>query len=481
MKKKYSIPSRKEDFSAWYQAVISYAELASHGKVKGTMVIEPYGYALWEKIKYELDFQIKSKMMAHNMAFPMLIPYSLFAQEGEHVEGFSPELALVTHAGGKDLSEPLVVRPTSEVIIHSYFKEKIFSWRDLPLRVNQWCSVVRWEMRPRLFLRTTEFWWQEGHTAYATQQEAKEDVMRAITMYKDFCHDSLLIPVIVGEKPEHERFAGALETWTIEGVMQDGKALQMGTSHLLSQDFAKVQGISFQGKENSQNSPFLTSWGVTTRLIGALIMSHGDDRGLVLPTKIAPYLLTIIPIYQNEDEKTAVMDAILKITSFLSSFNITFFVDDSSKTLSGKRFSSEVRGMPFLIEIGPRDIKANQIKLISRIGLNHSLFDFSLFLEKSTELFESFSLLCAAHDNKVKEIASLSYNISLLPQSASPQKGKVYTTYWCCQDYDRLPDAFSVRCFLDSEHYSSQDTACCVHGKEKCVQKLRKVLIAQAY
>jgi prolyl-tRNA synthetase len=297
---KRGITKRDEDFSRWYTDVIAGARLADYSPVKGCMVIRPSGYALWEKMQFNLDRMFK-ETGHENAYFPLLIPESFLEKEAEHVEGFAPECAVVTHGGGKELEEPLIIRPTSETIIWSMYKKWIMSYRDLPLLINQWCNVLRWEMRTRLFLRTTEFLWQEGHTAHATEAEAEEETLRMLDIYRTFAEDYAAIPVIAGKKSEREKFAGAVHTYTIEALMQDGKALQAGTSHNLGQNFAKAFDVTFQDQRGEQQFVYATSWGMSTRMIGALIMTHGDDQGLVLPPRLAPLAVVFIPIFKGKE------------------------------------------------------------------------------------------------------------------------------------------------------------------------------------
>ncbi|MDM7916493.1 MAG: proline--tRNA ligase, partial [Candidatus Eisenbacteria bacterium] len=301
------ITPRAEDFSRWYQDLIQRAELADHSPVRGCMVIRPNGYAIWEKIQRGLDGLIK-ETGHQNAYFPLLIPESFIHKEAEHIEGFSPELAVVTHAGGEKLEEPLVLRPTSETIIYSMFAKWVQSYRDLPLLINQWANVIRWEMRTRLFLRTTEFLWQEGHTAHATEEEAEEETRRMLDVYRTFAEQWMALPVYAGRKTDAEKFAGALRTYSIEAMMQDGKALQAGTSHNLGQNFAKSFGLQYQTADNRMDFCWNTSWGVSTRLVGALIMGHSDDNGLVLPPRLAPIEAVIVPIWKSEEEKSAVAE-----------------------------------------------------------------------------------------------------------------------------------------------------------------------------
>jgi len=358
----------KINLAEWYQEVIHQAELADNSPVRGCIVIRPYGCEIWETIKSLLDKRIKET--GHkNAMFPLLIPESFLKKEADHVAGFAPEIAVVTHAGGKQLAEPLVVRPTSETIIHYMFAQWIKSYRDLPLLINQWANVVRWEMRPRAFLRTTEFFWQEGHTAHATEKEALDEVLMMLSIYKDIAENYLAIPVITGKKSEGEKFPGAITTYTFEGFMPDGKALQMGTSHLLSQSFAQAFDMQFQTKEGGLAYPWLTSWGTTTRLVGALVMSHGDIKGLVLPPRIAPIQVVIIPIYKTEAEREQVLIVAHKIKNELGDKARVFIDEDEHKTPGSKFYHWEMRGVPLRLEIGPRDLTEDQAIMTDRLDL----------------------------------------------------------------------------------------------------------------
>lgn len=361
---KQQLPDKETQFSDWYNEVVYQAELADLAPVRGCMVIRPYGYALWEQIQKVLDHKIK-QTGHQNAAFPLLIPESFLKKEAKHVEGFSPELAVVTHAGGKELEEPLVVRPTSETIIHYMFARWLRSWRDLPLKINQWASVVRWEMRTRPFLRTTEFWWQEGHTAHETAEEAQEEVLLMLEQYRDLAERFLAIPVVTGKKSELEKFAGADITMTFEGLMPDGKALQMGTSHRISQSFAHAFEMKFQDREGKLAYPHLTSWGATTRLIGALIMVHGDNKGLVLPPAVAPYQLVIIPIIKSGD--TAVVAKAHELAERLGKTFRVYCDDADHQTPGAKFYHWELRGVPFRIEIGPRDLAQGVVVMVNRL------------------------------------------------------------------------------------------------------------------
>ena len=353
------ITPRARDYALWYQDVIAGAVLAEPAQVvKGCMVIRPHGYAIWEKMQADLDRRFK-ETGHQNACFPLLIPMSFIQKEAEHVEGFTPELAVVTHAGGKELEEPYVIRPTSETIIGHFFSRWIDSWRDLPLLINQWANIIRWELRTRLFLRTGEFLWQEGHTAHATHEEAQGEVQRMLDVYRDFCHERMALPVIQGIKTANERFAGALETRCIEGLMQDGKALQCGTSHDLGQNFGRAFNVTFQDQKGERDFAWQTSWGVSTRMIGALIMAHSDDDGLVLPPRLAPIHVAIVPIYKKPEEKVAVMEVASRIAAELRDDGLTVALDDRDDVRPGaKYYEYERKGVPLRLEIGPRDIQA---------------------------------------------------------------------------------------------------------------------------
>lgn len=360
------ITPRSEDYSKWYTQVIRQAEMADYTPVRGCMVIRPYGYALWENVKEQLDTRFKAT--GHqNAAFPLFIPMSFIEKEAEHVEGFKPELAVVTHGGGKKLEEPLVVRPTSETIIGYMYSQWIQSYRDLPVLINQWANVVRWELRPRLFLRTTEFFWQEGHTAHATHEEAEEETLRILDIYTDFAVNEAAIPVIPGRKSDSEKFPGALTSYTIEAMMGDKRALQAGTSHDLGQNFAKVFDIQYLDADQKQQHCWTTSWGVSTRMIGAIIMAHGDDQGLVLPPRLAPTQLVIVPIIpkNNDQAKQVVTQTVDAICETLG--GIRFHVDDRYERSPGWRFNEwELKGVPLRVEIGPRDIENQQVVFARR-------------------------------------------------------------------------------------------------------------------
>jgi len=358
------ITPRNEDYSQWYLDVIREAELADYGPVRGTMVIRPYGYAIWEAVRDTLDEMFKAT--GHqNAYFPMFIPMSFLEKEQEHVEGFAPELAVVTHGGGKELSEPLVVRPTSETIINYMFANWIQSYRDLPLLINQWANVVRWELRTRPFLRTLEFLWQEGHTAHATAEEAEEEALRMLGVYKTFANEHAAVPVVDGRKTDREKFAGAVRSYTIEALMGDGRALQSATSHNLGQNFAKAFGIEFLDEDNELTYAWQTSWGLSTRFVGAIIMTHGDDQGLRLPPRMAPIQMVIVPIWRKEEQRGEVMAAVEGIRSELGA-NVRLHVDDTDQRPGWKFNEWEMRGVPLRLEIGPRDVESGTVVLARR-------------------------------------------------------------------------------------------------------------------
>ena len=363
------ITPMSEDFNEWYTDIIQQAQLADYSPVKGTMVIRPYGYSLWEGVQAYLDKKFK-ETGHENAYFPLFIPNSFIQKEAEHVEGFSPELATVTHAGGKELEEPLVVRPTSETIINHMFAKWIKSHRDLPMLINQWANVVRWEMRTRLFLRTSEFLWQEGHTAHKTQEEATSEALQMLDIYTEFAENAAGVSVVKGIKSANERFAGATTTYSIEAMMKDKKALQAGTSHELGQNFSKAFEIQYSDENNELQYPFQTSWGVSTRLIGMIIMAHGDDKGLQLPPKLAPTQSVLIPIIPNDDSKSVVLETVNKLHEELRE-SYRMKIDDRDNISPGFKFNEwELKGVPLRIEIGPKDIEKNSVVFSRRDGVD---------------------------------------------------------------------------------------------------------------
>ncbi len=359
------ITPRSEDFSRWYTDVVRRAELADYSPVKGSMVIRPYGYAVWELMQASLDARFKATGHV-NAYFPLFIPESLLRKEAAHVEGFAPQVAWVTHGGDEELEERLVVRPTSEAIIGTMYAKWIQSWRDLPLLINQWANVVRWEKVTRLFLRTTEFLWQEGHTAHETREEAEAEALRMLGVYKDFAESELAMPVRDGRKTDSEKFAGAEVTYSIEALMGDGRALQAGTSHMLGQNFSKVFDIRFQARDKSLQYVWQTSWGMTTRLIGGVIMTHGDDSGLILPPRIAPHQVVIVPIPRGNWQET-VLPRAREAAATLTAAGVRVMLDDREEYTPGWKYAEwELRGVPLRIEIGPRDIAKSQVLVVRR-------------------------------------------------------------------------------------------------------------------
>jgi prolyl-tRNA synthetase len=378
-----ALPKRSENYSDWYNEIVKRADLAENSAVRGCMVIKPYGFAIWEKMQRALDDMFKATGHV-NAYFPLFVPKSFLEKEEEHAEGFAKECAVVTHyrlKAGPDgkglvvdpeakLEEELIVRPTSETVIWNTYKNWIQSWRDLPLLINQWCNIVRWEMRTRLFLRTTEFLWQEGHTAHATEQEAVEETERMLGVYATFAEEWIGLPVVKGLKSPNERFAGAVETYCIEGLMQDGKALQCGTSHFLGQNFSRSFDVQFVNKENQLEYPWATSWGVSTRLMGALIMAHSDDNGLVLPPKLAPIQVVIVPIYKTPEDLAKISENVIPVFEELKAAGISVKYDDDDKQRSGWKFAEyELRGVPVRLGVGMRDLENGTIEVARRDNL----------------------------------------------------------------------------------------------------------------
>jgi len=383
------ITKKSEDFPQWYTDVVRKAELADYTPVRGCMVIRPYGYALWENIRDALDAMIKATGHS-NMYFPLLIPESLLMKEAEHVEGFAPEVAWVTHGGNQKLEERLAIRPTSETIIGTLYKKWIRSHRDLPVLINQWANVMRWEMRTRLFLRTAEFLWQEGHTFHATDAETVDEVEKMLECYRVLAEDWLAMPVIKGRKTESEKFAGAEYTKSIEALMSDGRALQSGTSHHLGQNFTKAYDITYADKENQRSYPYGTSWGLSTRIIGALIMCHGDDAGLIIPPRVAPIQVVIVPIYRGDEQRAVVEAAVSKLKASLTGIRV--HVDDRDEKPGYKYNDWELRGVPLRVELGPRDIEAGQAMIVERIDREKVAVPIGDLPARLTEMLEQFHL-----------------------------------------------------------------------------------------
>ncbi|KKP25234.1 MAG: Proline-tRNA ligase [candidate division TM6 bacterium GW2011_GWF2_30_66] len=465
----------QKDFSQWYQDIVYEAELVDQAPVRGCFVIRPYGTEIWDNIKSVLDKRIK-ETGHENALFPLLIPLSFINKEAQHVEGFAPELAIVTKAGGKDLEEPLVVRPTSETMIHFMFAKWIKSWRDLPLKINHWANVVRWEMRPRAFIRTTEFFWQEGHTAHATKEQALEEVLLMLQEYVNLAQDYLAIPVIKGRKSEKEKFPGAEKTYTFEALMQDGKAVQMGTSHLLSQSFAKSFEMQYQDKEGKLAYPFLTSWGATTRLVGALIMSHGDQKGLVLPPKIAPIQVVIIPILKKNADNSAVMDMANLVKSKLEGFARVKIDSDETKSPGAKFFKWELKGVPVRMEIGSRDVESKSVVVADRLGMakesvyidNIENYIRELLENIQNTMFERAKERLAAQWHKKEKLADFGPEMQEI--------GGFYQTGWCqdpeCEKELKKYQA-STRCVLEEKTFKK-----CFNCDKDSVSD---VLVAKSY
>ena len=403
-----ALTPQAEDFPRWYQDVVAKAEMADNGPVRGTMVIRPYGYAIWERIQAEIDLRIK-EAGAQNAYFPLFIPESYLSKEAEHVEGFSPELAVVTHAGGEQLAEPVVVRPTSETVIGEFMAKWVQSYRDLPLLLNQWANVVRWELRPRLFLRSSEFLWQEGHTAHATYEDAARYAMKIHTeVYNDFLEKVLAVPTYLGIKPPSERFAGAINTMTCEGMMRDGKALQMATSHELGQNFARAFEITFQSEEGQAALCWTTSWGASTRLVGGLIMAHGDDNGLIVPPLLAPIQAVVIPV-RDEPE---VLEACEKIAGELKAKGVRVQVDRGRGSFGRRLTDWEIKGVPVRVEVGPRDLAEGVVTVVRRDSGEKTALSLAEVAQKVVEGIEvqqaeMFANARAFRDAKTHDVDSI--------------------------------------------------------------------------
>lgn len=467
------LTSRSENYSQWYNDLVVKADLADNSAVRGCMVIKPYGYAIWEKIQAELDRMFKETGHV-NAYFPLFIPKSFFSKEASHVEGFAKECAVVTHYRLKNdpdgkgiivdpdakLEEELIVRPTSETIIWSTYKNWIQSYRDLPILVNQWANVVRWEMRTRLFLRTAEFLWQEGHTAHATREEALEETTKMVNVYATFAEEFMALPVIKGVKSANERFAGALETYCIEALMQDGKALQSGTSHFLGQNFAKAFDVRFTNKEGREDFVWATSWGVSTRLMGALIMAHSDDNGLVLPPKLAPFQVVIVPIYKQMEQLDAISEKVKEIIAKLKSFGISVKFDNNDTKKPGWKFAEyELKGVPVRIAIGPRDLENGTAEVARRdtlekqvvsmenieiyiqqllIDIQENIYNKALrFREEMTTPVDSFEEFKEVLQNKGGFIAA---HWDGTPETEQKIKDETKATIRCIP-FDQVPEA----------------------------------------
>ena len=486
------LTSREENYAQWYNDLVIKSGLAENSAVRGCMVIKPYGYAIWEKMKGELDRMFKAT--GHeNAYFPLFIPKSFFTREAKHVEGFAKECAIVTHYRLKTdeetgeiivdpdakLEEELIVRPTSETIIWNTYKNWVQSYRDLPILINQWANVVRWEMRTRLFLRTTEFLWQEGHTAHATRQEAEDETTQMVNIYAEFAENFLGIPVLVGSKTESEKFAGAVETLTIEALMQDGKALQAGTSHFLGQNFAKAFDVQFTNREGKLDYVWATSWGMTTRMIGALIMAHSDNNGLVLPPKVAPIQVVIIPIYRGDDELPPIAEVANKMKDELSAMGISVKFDDRDTQKPGWKFAEyELKGVPVRIAIGPRDIENGTVELARRDTLEKKVMPqegISAYIKALLEEIQEniYQKALAFREKSTHKVNSWDELLDVLEN-----KGGFALAYWdgTLESEDRIKETkASIRCLIkDAE---PEEGKCVVSGKPS----KQRVVIAKAY
>ena len=470
------ITPMSEDFNEWYTDIIQQAQLADYSPVKGTMVIRPYGYSLWEGVQAYLDKKFK-ETGHENAYFPLFIPNSFIKKEAEHVEGFSPELATVTHAGGKELEEPLVVRPTSETIINHMFARWIKSHRDLPMLINQWANVVRWEMRTRLFLRTSEFLWQEGHTAHKTQKEATSEALQMLDIYAEFAENAAAVSVVKGIKSANERFAGAITTYSIEAMMKDMKALQAGTSHELGQNFSKAFEIQYSDENNELQHPFQTSWGVSTRLIGMIIMAHGDDKGLQLPPNLAPTQSVLIPIIPNEDSKSLVLETVNNLHEELRK-DYRIKIDDRDNISPGFKFNEwELKGVPLRIEIGPKDIENNSVVFSRRDGVNGkssiSIDDVSQKLKENLDDIQS-NLLETSKNFRKENTIHVDSKAELI-DTLNSTPGFV-TCYWDENTSDEIEikdlTKATLRCYLlDNEDSAKSVNNESVEGKKAIFSK----------
>lgn len=476
----HKLPSRSEDFSEWYNQLILRAELADYAPVRGCMIVRPYGWALWEHIQQALDRRFKAT--GHmNAAFPLLIPKHFIDKEAAHVAGFSPELAVVTIGGGKELEEPLVIRPTSETIIGHAYAKWIRSYRDLPILINQWNSVVRWELRTKLFLRTLEFFWQEGHTAHATYEEAEAETRQMLDIYTDFALHDAAIPVIRGRKSESERFAGADRTYSIEAMMGDGKALQAGTSHNLGQNFAKAFNIRYSDRDGTLQYCWTTSWGLSTRFIGAIIMVHGDDQGLILPPRLAPFQVVIVPIFTHDKEKAVVLETAKTVHAELMAADIRVKMDERDGLTPGYKFNDwEMRGVPLRLEIGPRDVAKGTVVLTRRDkpgkeGKSWVALDglagviAETLVDIQTSLYERALALRNTNTYNPKDYAEFTTVV---------EKGFALS-YWCgsrmCEEYIKEETKATIRCIpLEQSGEQGECIYCGQPAKEK-------VIFAKAY
>jgi prolyl-tRNA synthetase len=471
-----SLTPRAEDYSRWYNDLVQQAQLADYAPVKGCMVIRPHGYAIWERMQAALDGLFKATGHV-NAYFPLFIPESFLRKEADHVAGFAPECAVVTRGGGKELEEPLYVRPTSETIIYAMYSKWIQSWRDLPILINQWANVVRWEMRTRLFLRTTEFLWQEGHTAHATPEEAEEEARRMLDVYHTFARDWMAIDPVRGRKTESEKFAGALHTYSIEAMMQDLKALQAGTSHNLGQNFARAFDTRFQTAAGGMDYVWSTSWGLSTRMVGALVMAHSDDDGLVLPPRLAPIQVGAVPIWRKEDEREKVMEALERIERALDG-RVRLFVDRREETPGWKFHDLELKGAPLRLEIGPRDVAAGQVMSVTRLGRRKEPIPIEALAERvprlldaiQAEMLERYRKMHRDHTHRMDDYEAFRGQIDA---------GGFFEAHWCgspsCEERIKQETKATIRCIpLDAPREAGR---CLVDG----AASERRVILARAY
>ncbi len=447
------ITPQREDFSAWYNELVTKAGLVDRGPVRGTMVIRPYGYRIWELLQADLDERIKAT--GHqNAYFPLLIPESYLRREAEHIEGFAPELAVVTHAGGKDLDEPLVIRPTSETIVGEMMAKWISSHRDLPLLLNQWSNVVRWELRPRLFLRTTEFLWQEGHTAHIAADDAMAETMLALAFYQDLATQTAAMSPIAGEKTPGERFAGAERTFTIEAMMRDGRALQAGTTHFMGENFARAFGIQYTSSAGELRFCNTTSWGMSSRMVGGVIMTHGDDRGLVLPPALAPYQVVIVPLGRG-DQAQDVLPAAIDLAARLTAAGVRTHLDDREQLSPGFKFNDwELRGVPIRLELGPRDLAAGTSVLARRLGEGKEAVPLASITERVVDELSAFQDMLLARATEFRELHTAT--VDTWPQFVAAVARGWARAFHCgqkaCEDEIKAETAATPRCIpLDGE------------------------------
>ena len=486
------LTSREKDYSQWYNELVQNADLAENSGVRGCMVVKPYGFAIWEKMQAELDRMFK-ETGHENAYFPLFIPKSYFSKEASHVDGFAKECAVVTHYRLKNdpagngvivdpeakLEEELIVRPTSETIIWDTYRKWIQSYRDLPILVNQWANVVRWEMRTRLFLRTSEFLWQEGHTAHATQEEAIEETKQMVNIYAKFAKDFMAMPVIIGTKTESERFAGALETYCIEALMQDGKALQAGTSHFLGQNFAKAFDVKFSTKEGKQEYVWATSWGVSTRLMGALIMTHSDDAGLVLPPKLAPYQVVIVPIYKGDDQLKAVSEVALKVKKELETLSVSVKFDNRDTHKPGWKFAEyELKGVPLRLALGNRDLENGTIEVARRDTMEKETLQISDIGKKVVNLLDKIQENLYTKADTFREEKTYTANTYEEFKKLIKDGGFVYA-HWDgsseSEEKIKQETKATIRCI--PQDVPCEEGVCIYSGK----QSNRRVLFAKSY